>query len=104
MYFVVMWIAAMIFLILGIWAVNRETPMWFWGGTQIPESSITDVKAYNRAMGKMWCVFSIPLWVGGIVEFLLPAASILILALACTVGIGLVVWRYHKIEEQYFIK
>ena len=55
-------------------------------------------------MGKMWCVFSIPLWVGGIVEFLLPAASILILALACTVGIGLVVWRYHKIEEQYTIK
>lgn len=52
----------------------------------------------------MWCVFSIPMFVGGIVEFILPISSILILLLTCTVGIGFVVWYYHKIEEKYFVK
>lgn len=30
--------------------------------------------------------------------------AFLILALTSTVGIGLVVWCYHKIEEKYILK
>src|SRR5699024_3273939 len=104
MYLIVMWLAAILFIIIGIYAMNRKKPMWLGAGSQISESNINDVKAYNRAIGKMWCVFSIPLFVGGIVEFILPIYSILILALTCTVGIGLIVWYYHKIEEKYFVK
>lgn len=83
---------------------EQKKPMWLWSGSPISESDINDVKAYNRAIGKMWCVFSIPMFVGGIVEFILPISSILILLLTCTVGIGFVVWYYHKIEEKYFVK
>lgn len=98
MYLIVMWIAAILFIIIGIYAMNRKKPMWLWSGSPISESDINDVKAYNRA------VFSIPMFVGGIVEFILPISSILILLLTCTVGIGFVVWYYHKIEEKYFVK
>ena len=104
MYLIVMWIAAILFIIIGIYAMNRKKPMWLWSGSPISESDINDVKAYNRAIGKMWCVFSITMFVGGIVEFILPISSILILLLTCTVGIGFVVWYYHKIEEKYFVK
>ena len=104
MYLIVMWAAPVIFIIIGIYAMNRKKPMWLGAGSPISESNINDVKAYNRAIGKMWCVFSIPLFVGGIVEFILPIYSILILALTCTVGIGLIVLYYHKIEEKYFVK
>lgn len=66
MYLIVMWVAAILFIIIGIYAMNRKKPMWLWSGSQISESNINDVKAYNRAIGKMWCVFSIPMFVGGI--------------------------------------
>ena len=103
-YLMVMWIVAVIFIVIGIYVMSRGKPMWLWAGSKISESEINDVKGYNQAVGKMWCVFSIPMFVGGIVEFILPISSILILLLTCTVGIGFVVWYYHKIEEKYFVK
>ena len=104
LYFIIMWAAAILFIIIGIYAMNRKKPMWLWTGSQIPELKIKDVKAYNRAVGKMWLLFSILFFTGGIVEFLLPLFSIILFAFTCTVGIGGIVWRYHKIEEKYFIK
>ncbi len=102
MYLIIAWLGALVFITIGIYAMNRKKPMWLWAGSEIPESKIKDVKAYNRANGKMWCMFSIPFFISGIVEFYLPIASVVILALACTMGVGLIIWCYHKIEEKYF--
>ena len=98
-YLMVMWIVAVIFIVIGIYVMSRGKPMWLWAGSKISESEINDVKGYNQAVGKMWCVFSIPLFIGGIVEFLLPVYSIIIFAFATVINIGLSVWIYHKIEE-----
>lgn len=102
-YFIIMWSAAVLFILIGIYAMNRKKPMWLWGGVQIPESKIKDVRAYNHAIGKMWCVCAIPLFIGGMIAFFSSAYPVLIFALTCTVGIALVVWRYHKIEETHFV-
>lgn len=103
-YLLIMWVAAFFFVVIGIGAARREEPMWLWSGSKIPADSVSDVKAYNHANGKMWCIFSIPLWIAGIVEFLSPLLSVLFLILACTFGIGGIVWYYHKLEEKYIIK
>ena len=103
-YLMVMWIVAVIFIVIGIYVMSRRKPMWLWAGSKISESEINDVKGYNQAVGKMWCVFSIPLFIGGIVEFLLPVYSIIIFAFATVINIGLSVWIYHKIEEKYLSK
>ena len=101
-YLIIMWATAIIFIVIGVYAMNKKKPMWLWAGSRISESRINDVKAYNRAVGKMWCAFSIPFFISGIVEYFLPIFSIIILALTCSVGIGGIVWYYHKIEEKYF--
>ena len=44
MYLIVMWIAAILFIIIGIYAMNRKKPMWLWSGSPISESDIKDVK------------------------------------------------------------
>ncbi len=64
MYLIVMWIAAILFIIIGIYAMNRKKPMWLWSGSPISESDINDVKAYNRAMGRCGVYFLyLCLWV-----------------------------------------
>lgn len=99
-----MWSVALFFIAIGIYARNRKTPMWLWSGYKISADKITDLKAYNRANGKMWCMFSIPLWIIGIIELFVPEMSIIIFAFTCPVYIGWIVFYYRKIEKKYIMK
>lgn len=103
-YLILMWGAALILVILGIHALRSEKPVTLFTGSPVMEDHVTDVKAYNRAVGKMWCLFSIPMWIAGIIEFWYPAASVVFFAVFCIAGVGGAVWGYHKIEEKYMIK
>lgn len=63
----VIWLTVMVpcsavVTVIGIYARNRKKPMWFWSDTDIKESEISDVSAFNRANGRMWMVYSLPLW------------------------------------------
>lgn len=56
----IMWlIFGIAFVILGIYVYNskRTAAFGFWANTKVPP--IKDVKAYNRALGKLWIVFGI---------------------------------------------
>lgn len=103
-YLILMWAGALVCVIIGIYATKRKKPMWLWTGSKITEDKVTNVSEYNRANGKMWCCFSIPLWICGVLEFFSPVFSLVFFALTCTVGIGGIVWCYHKIEEKYILK
>ena len=103
-YLILMWGAALILVIMGIHALRSGRPVTLWTGSHILPDQVTDVKAYNRAVGKMWCLFSIPFWIIGIIEFWYPAASVVFFAVFCVAEIGGAVWCYHKIEEKYMVR
>ncbi|MED9905131.1 MAG: hypothetical protein UFG06_13260 [Lachnospiraceae bacterium] len=45
------------FIGFGLYACfsKRKTAFGFWANT--PPLSVTDVKAYNKALGKLWCIY-----------------------------------------------
>lgn len=47
------------FIILGIyaWTSKREVAFGFWANAET--FPVNDVRAYNRAVGKLWCVFGV---------------------------------------------
>lgn len=47
-----------IFLVLGIYCLKAKEPARFWANAD-HKLEVSDVKAYNRAMSKMWFVFLI---------------------------------------------
>ena len=54
---IIIWLLIMIpcsllFTGIGIYAIRREKPMWFWSGSTVSETEIRDVKAYNRIYKK----------------------------------------------------
>ena len=55
---------------LGIYAWNRKKPMWFWSGSTVEESEISDIPAYNRANGLLWIGFSAILWISTLLGLL----------------------------------
>lgn len=54
------WLAtAFCFIGMGIYNFfsKKKAPFGFWANAKV--FSVTDVKAYNRALGKLWCVFGV---------------------------------------------
>ena len=92
---------AALFLGIGIYAQKSEKPMWFWAGTTVDESKITDVKAYNKENARMWVLYSLWFWTSGAIYFWNGMISVMILVLGCTVGIGFLVGSFTKIEKKY---
>jgi hypothetical protein len=97
------WSCAAVFSGLGIYAGKREKPMWFWSGSTVTPEKVKDIPAYNRANRKMWLMYSIPFWITGISYFWYPKPSVIIMLLACTVGLGWLIYYYHRIEKKFMI-
>ncbi len=103
---IVVWIlcvggAAALFTGIGIYAMHRKDPMWFWAGSTVQPERITDIPAYNRENGWMWILYSIPVWIATILGVRWVELGAIVLTLSCTVGIGWLIWRYQRILKKY---
>ena len=86
---------------LGIYAMRRKKPMWFWSGSEVKAWQIRDIPAYNRANGWMWIGYSLGLWTSAILGlFNVPAAGILVMVV-CVLGIPGLVIAYNRIYKKY---
>ena len=57
--FIVWAVLGVLFVLLGIYYMNskKAKPFGFWANAEV--GSIDDVKGYNRALGKLWCVYGV---------------------------------------------
>ena len=57
--FIIWVIVGAVFIAMGIYDMNskRAKPFGFWANAEV--EAIEDVKAYNRALGILWCVYGI---------------------------------------------
>lgn len=105
----VIWLVIMIpcsalFTGIGIYAMRRKKPMWFWSGSTVREREISDVPAYNRANGIMWIAFSALFWLSTVLGiFRLGAAGIVLMA-ACLLGTPALIFVYQKIYAKYKVR
>lgn len=95
---------AILFYGIGIYAKNCQKPMWFWSGTEVDPTTITDVVQYNRENSRMWKLYSLWYFAAGVVAIFNHIAAVVLLVLSCTVGIVILVATYHKIHEKYKVK
>lgn len=94
---------------IGIWAKKSQKPMHFYSGTTVDPRTISDISAYNTENSVMWKIYSVPYFlsgfcgIGGLFDGRFSYGAFSLLLLAGTVGIGWLVWRYHRILEAYKI-
>ena len=98
---VIMTPISMLFTGIGIYAWRRKKPMWFWSGSTIKESEISNIAAYNRANGIMWLAYSSVFWLGAISGAFDIDIAGLILAVGCLGGIPVLAIAYKKIYDKY---
>ena len=92
---------SLLFTGLGIYAWRRKEPMWFWSGSTVNESEISDVAAYNRANGIMWLVFSLILWGSTVLGAMNMKAGANFLIAGFIIGIPLLPIVYGRIYRKY---
>ncbi len=103
---VIVWLVIMIpvsslFTGLGIYAMKRKEPMWFWSGTSVSQTEISDIPAYNRANGLMWIAFSSILWIStalGVMGMKWGGIFMIVGVIAGGVSLPIV---YSKIYDRY---
>lgn len=93
--------AALVFYLIGVFAQKRKKPMWFWAGSEIDASQITDVKQYNQENGAMWKLYSLWFWAAGLAAVWSSIAALVILALSCTLGLAILVITFKNILKKY---
>ena len=90
------------FLIMGIRCLHSDKPSGFWANAE--QFEVTDVRAYNKAMSKLW--FTAALLYAALGLPLLTPANILLLILVSVVGtmivsIGIMIFYTTVIEPKY---
>ena len=92
---------SLLFTGIGIYAWRRKKPMWFWSGSTVKESEISDVAAYNRANGIMWLVFSLIMWGSTVLGAMnLKSGGILLIA-GCIISVPLLPIAYETIYRKF---
>ena len=93
-----------IFLGMGVYAAKKKTPMNFWSGVAVPSESISDIPAYNRAMGKLWGGYSVVWFLSGLVGLWQPLAATVLMCILGSGGAVVLALVYKRIEKKYRIK
>ena len=89
---------------LGLYAMKRKKPMWFWSGSTVRPEEITDIPAYNRANGWMWITFSAVFWIAAVLSLLRISAAGTVLVAGCILGIPVLILTYNRIYNRYAAK
>ena len=92
---------SLLFTGIGIYAWKRKKPMWFWSGSTVKESEISDIAAYNKANGIMWIDFSVMMWVSTVLGAINSKIGGIILIAGCIIGVPILPIVYGKIYHKY---
>ena len=83
--------------------------MHFWAGSEVDPKTVSDIPAYNRENGRMWKQYSLSFWLAGVLGIAgmwylwCDIAALIVLCLACTVGLWWLVKSYRRIRKRYLV-
>ena len=104
--FVIWMLWSVVMVALGIYAFfsKRTMPFGFWANAEV--FKVKDVRAYNRAVGKLWCVFGFVFALLGLPLLTGQNSPYIILSImGCMVeAIGAMIVYVTVIEKKYRVR
>ena len=89
------WMMALIYCLIAVWVSMWKRPVHFFTGDKMTSEEVTDVRAYNRANGKMWAVYAIINAVAGFIALLNSITGYVLFAILTLPGL-FVLFAFHK--------
>lgn len=104
MAFIISIFCSMVFGLIALWAFKRKDPMHFWSGTTVKPEEISDIRAYNKANGIMWLVYSLGMLTSGVLSLFGEFAGGIFMATLCFPGLGVLIITYYRIYNKYKVQ
>lgn len=59
MAFIICVLVGILFIVGGIYCINskKEVAFGFWANAKTAQIEVNNIKAYNKALGKLWCAY-----------------------------------------------
>lgn len=100
----VVWILiSILFVVIGIYIIKckKAKPFGFWANAEVPQ--VTDVVAYNKALGKLWIIFGIGFAIDGLPLLAGEKSPLIVISMigAMFLCIGVMVYYTLAIEAKY---
>ena len=100
----VLWLfVSLLFVALGIYIIKskKAKPFGFWANAEAPE--VTDVKGYNKALGKLWIIFGVGFAVDGLPLLAGQNSALVMISVigAMFLCIGIMVYYSLAIEAKF---
>ncbi|MFV0343374.1 MAG: hypothetical protein ACK5JH_10905 [Anaerocolumna sp.] len=95
------WFCSMLFGLIAMWAFKRKSPMHFWSGSTVKTEEITDLTQYNRANGFMWTIYTICMFMTGVVSLFSLTIGTIMLVNVCVPGLIILIIAYNRIYKKY---
>lgn len=90
-----------IFLGIGIYSFKNNIPMHFWSGTIVEAKEITEIKAYNKAVGTMWIVYGLLYFISWIISVFFKEIGSILMGLLALPGVIVLILCYNRIYNKY---
>ena len=101
--FIIWAIMGVLFIVMGIYDLTskKAKPFGFWANAKV--APIEDVKGYNRALGKLWCVYGVLFTLIGLPLLSDQNSGMMIITMLGTmfISIGAMVTYVVRIEPKY---
>ena len=101
--FVIWILVSVLFVAFGVYIIKskKAKPFGFWANANAPE--VTDVVAYNKALGKLWIIFGIGFAVDGLPLLAGQNSPLILISVvgAMFLCIGVMVYYSLAIEAKY---
>lgn len=99
--FLIWALTGILFILLGICSACSKTPAGFWANVKTFE--VTDVKRYNHAVGKLFCIFGLVLILLGTPLLLEEGPMWILLSVAGVMAAAIVLMAVYilVIEKKY---
>lgn len=101
--FIIWAVLGVFFVVMGLYDMTskKEKPFGFWANAEV--TPIEDVKGYNRALGKLWCVYGVLFTLIGLPLLNGQNSGLLIMTMLGTMflSIGAMVTYVVGIEPKY---
>jgi hypothetical protein len=82
-------------------AFKSKGPVHFWAGSAVSADEISDIAAYNKAVGVIWALYALLFAAAGVLSFINVMAASIALGIVCTLGTGALILAYRRIYIKY---
>ena len=87
---------------MGLYTRRKKEPMGLNTGEVVPKDSISDVPAFNRAVGWMWIILGMVFIVAAVFAVWTVGAATVLMCAGVVIGIPGIVLGYKRIRKKYW--